>query len=131
MEAQQTVYAYNRSGALGNVIFLKWKLTNKGANTIQDAYVSVWSDPDLGGVTDDLVGCDTTLSLGYCYNATNIDNVYGSTPPAIGFTLLHGPIVPLGAGAADTLGMTAFLQYINGTDPMSAMETYNLSLIHI
>ena len=84
-------------------------------------YVSLWADPDLGGSTDDLVGCDTTLSLGYCYNATNSDQTYGSAPPAVGYDFFLGPRTPLG----DTLGLTSFNKYINGTDPASSDATYN------
>ena len=120
VEVQQSVFAYNRSGALGNIIFVKWKIINKGANTLDSTYVSVWSDPDLGGATDDLVGCDTTLSLGYCYNATNSDGIYGSTPPAVGYDFFKGPSV-----GGNPLGMTSFNKYVNGTDPSSQVETYN------
>jgi hypothetical protein len=125
IEVQQTVFAFNRAGPLGNVIFVKWKLINKGGNRLDSTYVSIWSDPDLGGFTDDLVGCDTTLSLGYCYNATNTDGVYGSRPPAVGFELLRGVVVPRAPGVFDTLGMTSFIKYVNGTDPTSPEETYN------
>lgn len=125
VEVQQSTFAFNRSGPLSKVIFLRFKVRNKGANQLDSAYVSLWADPDLGGFTDDLVGCDTTLSLGYCYNATNADQDYGSSPPAVGFALLRGPLAAIGMGATDTLGMTAFARYINGTDPVSAVEVYN------
>ncbi len=125
LEVQQTVFAFNRAGPLGSIIFVKWKFINKGANTLDSTYVSVWSDPDLGGFTDDLVGCDTTLSIGYVYNATNQDQQYGSTPPAVGYDFFRGPIVQVSPGVYDTLGMTSFNKYINGTDPASAEETYN------
>jgi hypothetical protein len=126
VEIQQTTFAFNRSGALGNIIFVRYKLINKGGNTLDNMYVSAWSDPDLGGFTDDLVGCDTTRSLGFCYNATNADQQYGSTPPAVGYDFFRGPIVPSGTpGVFDTLGMTSFNKYINGTDPRGADQTYN------
>ena len=120
IEVQQSVFAYNRSGALGNIIFVKWRMINKGTTTLDSTFVSVWSDPDLGGATDDLVGCDTTLSLGFCYNATNSDGLYGSTPPAVGYDFFKGPSV-----LGNPLGMTSFNKYINGTDPSSQAETYN------
>ena len=132
IEVQQSVFAYNRSGPLGDVIFVRWKFLNKGGNTLDSTYVSVWSDPDLGGFTDDLVGCDTTRSLGYCYNATNQDGQYGATPPAVGYDFFRGPIIRDSTGAViDTLGMTSFNKYINGTDPAAATETYNyMSGVH-
>jgi hypothetical protein len=126
VEVQQSTFAYNRSGALGNIIFVRFKLINKGGNQLDSMFVSAWSDPDLGGATDDLVGCDTTRSLGYVYNATNTDQLYGGTTPAVGFDFFRGPIVPSGTpGVFDTLGMASFNKYINGTDPKSSGETYN------
>jgi hypothetical protein len=123
VQIQQTVFAFH-DGSLGNMIFFRWILTNSGRNSSLDSvYVSLWMDPDLGGFSDDVVGCDTTLALGYCYNATNNDAVYGSRPPAVGFQLLRGPFVQQGY---DTLGMTAFTKYIGGTDPQSAYESYFL-----
>lgn len=120
VQIQQTTFAFNRQGALGNTIFLRYKIKNVGPNTLDSMYVSIWSDPDLGGAGDDLVGCDTTLSLGYVYNATNSDQLYGDAPPAVGFDFFLGPINSLG----DTLGLTSFNKYINGTDPASTDETY-------
>ena len=120
IEVQQSVFAFNRSGALGDIIFVKWRFINKGTDTLDSTYVSVWSDPDLGDATDDLVGCDTTLSLGYCYNATNADGIYGSAPPAVGYDFFKGPTV-----GGIPLPMTSFNKYVNGTDPASQVETYN------
>ena len=120
VEVQQSVIAFNRPGPLGNVIFVKWRLANRGLNQLDSTYVAMWADPDVGGFTDDLVGCDTTRALGYAYNATNQDGVYGSTPPAVGFQLLQGPVAQ-----GDTLGMTAFRKYINGTDPETAEAMYH------
>jgi hypothetical protein len=130
LEVQHTAFAYARGGALGQVIFQKFKIINKGFNTIDSTYVSLWADPDLGNASDDLVGCDTTLSLGYCYNEGS-DNIYGAAPPAVGYDFFQGPIVL--AGETDTafvsgeprpgfrnLPMTSFNKYINGTDPVEA-----------
>jgi len=134
VEVQQTVFAYNRTGALGNIVFMKFLIINKGSNSLHQSYVSLWSDPDLGGAGDDLVGCDTVLSVGYCYNATNNDQVYGTTPPCVGYDFFQGPIVPSANDTAYVSGvaypgfrnlpMTAFNKYINGTDPLSPQESY-------
>ncbi|MGH7681840.1 MAG: FlgD immunoglobulin-like domain containing protein [Candidatus Eiseniibacteriota bacterium] len=125
VEVQQSTFAFNRPGPLSRTLFLKFKLLNKGGSPLDSTFVALWSDPDVGGYTDDLVGCDTTLSLGYCYNGTNADLQYGSTPPAVGFALLQGPGVTVSPGVTDTLGMTAFARYMNGTDPVTATEAYN------
>ena len=134
IEVQQTTFGFG-FGLLQNVVFLKFLFINKSDRPWEDTYVSIWSDPDLGGANDDLVGCDTTLSLGYCYNATNNDNQYGSAPPAVGFDFFQGPIVPSEGDTAYVSGravpnyrnlpMTSFNKYINGTDPSSASNTYS------
>ncbi len=127
LEVQQTTFAFNRQGALGNTIFVKYVIINKGIQRMDSTYFSQWSDPDLGGSTDDLVGCDTLpdrtgrpRSLGFCYNATNNDQEYGSAPPAVGFDFFQGPKDSTGA----VLPMTSFNKYINGTDPSAAEQTY-------
>ncbi len=147
VEVQATYWAYDLPGALGNTIFMKFMFVNKSPDVIDSCYVSLWADPDLGGASDDLVGCDTIRSIGFCYNATNNDNVYGEAPPAVGYDFMQGPIIresdndPLYATydfSADTaflntgdtipqafiMGMTSFNKYINGTDPDEPEESY-------
>jgi hypothetical protein len=94
LELHATFWAYAQSGAIGNMYFKKWNLINKGANTIDSMFVSFWADVDLGASGDDLVGCDTTLSLQYCYNGASSDAVYAPLPPpADGFDFFQGPLV--------------------------------------
>ncbi|MBM3285838.1 MAG: hypothetical protein FJY88_00585 [Candidatus Eisenbacteria bacterium] len=138
IEIQQTTFAFDRPAPLGNMVFVKFKIINRGNETLEDCFISLWSDPDLGGADDDLVGCDTLLSLGYCYNDTNDDEIYESAPPAVGFDFFQGPIVPSPGDTAYVSGravpdyrnlpMTSFNKYINGTDPRSASQSYNYML---
>ncbi|MDE3057350.1 MAG: hypothetical protein KGJ59_05290, partial [Bacteroidota bacterium] len=97
LEVQRTIWAYNASGALGNTIFIQYKLINKSGVRLDTMYVAQWADPDLGYAGDDYVGCDTMLDLGFCYNGETSDANYadlGLAPPSVGFNLLQGPIVP-------------------------------------
>jgi PKD repeat protein len=126
VEIKQSTYAFNQAGPLGNTIFLRFTLANKGSETLEDTYVSVWLDSDLGGYADDLIGCDTTSSLGYCYNATNADAQYGATPPAVGLVLLRGPVVQMYPGVYDTLELGSFVKYVNGGEPSTSTAAYNL-----
>ncbi len=121
IEIQQTTFAFSRKGPLNNIIFIKFLIINKGNNILEDTFISLWSDPDLGGADDDLVGCDIGLSLGYCYNATNNDELYGTSPPAVGYDFFKGPKGDDG----EIMPMTSFNKYINGTDPRTKYETYN------
>jgi len=120
IEVQESVFAFTSKG-LEDVVFLKFKLINKGPEIINDYYLSFWSDPDLGYVFNDIAGCDSTLNLGYFYNADNIDDVYSEYGIAGGILLLKG----LENIQGDTLSMHALNKYINGTDPTSATKVYN------
>ncbi len=145
LEIHQTTFAFDREGPLGNCIFVKFQIYNKGNKTLEDCYFSLWADPDLGTASDDLVGVDTLTGLGYIYNASAFDGDYSEVepykaPPALGFDFFQGPLVYTGldsdtAKAWDTLWpgyrslpMASFNKYINGTDPNSADESYNYML---
>ena len=123
------------NGEENNSLYIEYKLYNKGGNTITDCYVSFWADPDLGELGDDLVGCDTLQNMFFCYNADNNDNQYLDRPPALGYKVIAGPLVPSNGDTAvfgnnhfpnfANLGMSAFAKYINGTDPDNYQQTYN------
>jgi hypothetical protein len=130
LEMQKTVWAYDRSSALSSTLFSGARLINKSGVALDSMFIVQWSDPDVGSGGDDLVGCDTLLSLGYAYNGYSTDPNYGQTPPAVGFDLLQGPVV---AGApTDTalfgfarrsgfknLPMSAFVFFTSGYAPLS------------
>ena len=130
IEMQKTIWAYNLNGAMANTIFASTKIINKSGKELDSMYVAQWADPDLGDANDDFVGCDTIRSLGYVYNGKATDTnfgFYGLVPPALGFCILHGPIVQ--GAATDTaifdlnyrpgyknMPMTSFNFFINGND---------------
>ena len=140
IEVQTTIFGFDRPDVFGDMMFVKELIINKGGDNIDDMYIGLWSDPDLGDAGDDFVGCDTTLGLGFCWN-DGVDADYGSYSggtPAVGYDFFQGPIV---ASATDTafafgkripgfknLGMTSFAKYINGdpvyTDPNDVSEVY-------
>ncbi len=135
IEVQQTTFGFAAKGALDNVIFMKYVVINKGELTLDSTFISLWADPDVGDASDDFVGCDTSLSLGYAYN-DGADTDYGKAAPAVGFDFFQGPIVPSPGDLAilpsgDTifdhkiLPMSSFNKYINGTDPQNFTEAYN------
>jgi hypothetical protein len=145
IEEQVTVWGYNRTGALGNMLFRKYKIINKSNTSFDSMYVSMWNDPDLGDANDDFVGCDTSLSLTFVYNANASDNIYGRYPAAAGFDFFQGPLVdaPGDSGIFDgkrvydkrNLPMSAHYFFINPDnvyrDPsqgqyQGTLEWYNL-----
>ncbi|QQS36880.1 MAG: T9SS type A sorting domain-containing protein [Ignavibacteriales bacterium] len=150
LEFQTTIFGFNRTGALGDMVFKKYKVINKGGNTLKDVIFAYWSDTDLGDAADDFTGCDTALSLGYTYNSDNDDGggagaTYGSSPPAIGYDFFQGPIVegnPNDSAKFDgkwihgfrNLPMTAFAFYINGDnvyrDPQQGVPTGSIEFYY-
>ncbi len=130
IEVQVLAFSFSRADALGNTTFYKYKIVNKSGTDLTDAYVSIFSDPDLGDATDDRVGSDPAIGLGYVYNGDNQDGTgggtsYGAKPPAIGYDFFQGPIVN-----GDTLGTSAFNYYSNGggagsSDPSNGEAIYN------
>jgi hypothetical protein len=126
LEMRRTIWGYKRKGALGQTIFMSSLIINKSGAKIDTMYLVQWSDPDLGGGTQNYEGCDTTRSLGYVYNAVSPDPLYGTSIPAGGFDFFQGPIVP--GAPSDTaifqlhkragfknLPMSAFVYFINLT----------------
>ena len=124
LEMQRTIWGYKRSGALGNTIFASTILVNKSGARIDSMFLVQWADPDLGNGNDDYAGCDTTRSLGFVYNGTPTDGVYGTAIPAGGFDFFQGPLVASPGDSAvfklhyrkgfKNLPMSAFVFFING-----------------
>jgi len=136
IEVHLYAYCFDSSGAAGRTFFMEYTLINKAGYQLDSTFVSFWADPDIGDASDDLVGCDSSRSLGFCYNSL-IDTVYGFYPPAVGFGLLNGPAVSSPGQLAlmprrggwvlgyRNLPMTSFNKHINGTDPNVSAEAYN------
>jgi hypothetical protein len=98
IELQVTIWSYKMFNHLGHVFFKKFRMINKSTESFESIYAAFWSDTDVGHATDDFAGCDTTLNLGYAYNGYDFDNIYEFTPPAVGYMLIQGPVVPGIAG---------------------------------
>ncbi|MDZ7766265.1 MAG: hypothetical protein U5K00_17890 [Melioribacteraceae bacterium] len=71
-------YIYHNDPSLKNTFFRKYLITNKGEQ-IDDFIIGYFNDFDIGSHRDDYVGCDTTLNLGFGYNAEEVDVQIGVT----------------------------------------------------
>lgn len=83
----------NSFPGLENVHFMKFEIVNKSGSAWDSTYFALINDVDLGEATDDYVGCDTILDMGYVYNSDNEDGsgshvTYGLNPPAAGMKFL-------------------------------------------
>ena len=139
IEVKQSIYGFKRDDPLGDIVFMRYRVYNKGNKTLNDCYMSLWCDPDLGTSSDDYVACDTLEGLGYVWNDNVIDANYDPNPvPSMGFDFLQGPLVAKTDPAqpdgkmwgliytdSTNLGMTSFNKYINGTDPDDEIQVYN------
>jgi hypothetical protein len=148
VEVQTSVFGFDQAGALGNIMFFRWVIINKGQDDLDSVFVSIWHDDDVGDHTDDLVGCVPELGVGYTYNDADGDTKYGTEVPAVGSDFFQGPLVDSETDTATILtwaqgegyyvktipgkkrlGMTSFTKYINGNpiyaDPNTAEQAYN------
>ncbi len=102
LEVQTTLWAFTEPEPLANVIFKRYRLIYKGTATssatarIDSLHISQWSDVDLGNFGDDLAGVDRDLEVGYAYNSgeDQVFSAFGLPPPAVGYDLLSGFMVP-------------------------------------
>ncbi len=81
LEIQQTLWRY--FFALQDIIFIRQVISNPTVSKVEDILVSFNMDIDLGHYSDDLVGCDTLLNLGYSYN-NGADKDLEGPPYALG-----------------------------------------------
>ena len=116
-EVHLTAWAYTQP-SYADMQFIKLIILNKSNYPWTGTYFSIVSDPDLGNAYDDYLGCDTVRKLGFCYNAHDTDQVYGTAPPAVGFLLLKGAYSKY-TNPPKQIDMTSFISipYQNGAPP--------------
>jgi len=92
IEIRQTIFASASAGALGNVVFVRYRIKNTGteADTLKEVYISMWADADVGDATDDVYGSDTLRQGIYFYNNAP-DQVFGNQVPSFMMDMLTGP----------------------------------------
>ncbi|MCK5076592.1 MAG: hypothetical protein KAR38_09460, partial [Calditrichia bacterium] len=126
LELQVTVWAYKYfTSGLGQTVFKRYRLINKSGFRIDSMFIGQFSDPDIGDYGDDLIGCDSILNYGFCYNGQlndyDFDN-FGLAPSAIGYVLLQGPVIT-------SIGDTAIINFQELTNhknlPMSSFWPYH------
>lgn len=98
LEIHFMFYQFASNDALDNTTFIDVEIHNRGTQTLYDFATSFIMDGDIGGPSDDYVGCDTTRNLMFQYNADNFDDDmmgapgYGSNPPSLGIMCLNDTI---------------------------------------
>ena len=158
-EIQILMYEFEcqQDSALWNTLFLNYKAINRSQTPYDSAWFGIFADFDIGNSDDDYMGCDVQRSTMFAFNGDSLDANngvylgYGIHPPALGLTLLKGPLLPAdgmdnpagmddgingfgyGDGITDNecMGMRYFLPvfresvgYHAITDPETAAEYY-------
>ena len=134
LELQTTAFAYATNDEINNMTFYTTRIINRGSN-LENTYFGQWVDSDLGNYTDDYIGCDVDLSLGFCYNGDDNDEGilgYGLNPPSIGVDFFEGPKDTRIIDGVETeveLGLSKFMVYENDFtlrgNPESPIPYYN------
>ncbi|MBT3252936.1 MAG: T9SS type A sorting domain-containing protein [Candidatus Marinimicrobia bacterium] len=93
IEVKASMYGFEGPGPLENTLFMEWDINNAGTNQLDSVFLGIWQDIDLGSANNDYPGCAPDLDLSYHYVGELPDSDYGFFPPAIGFSILEGPIV--------------------------------------
>lgn len=105
LQIEVMAYAYDCDTCpipwLDHMMFYHYEVENKGFTTYNDAFISIWSDGEVGNFLDDFMGIDTLRGMGFVYNGDETDedyigfelinNGYGANPPANGFVTLNSP----------------------------------------
>ena len=150
MEVRAQAFAFKTTDDINNMTFYNYQIINRSNTTLNQTYMTVWTDADLGYYGDDYIGCDVKRGLGYIYNGDSNDESVSGTPgygayiPALGCDFFQGPLADPGNTLDDDfdgltdepgekMGMTKFLYFNNSfpgvplqqTDPDNATEYYN------
>ncbi len=92
-EIHLMMYSYDSvNDDVDNSVFFHYEIFNRDTFDFEEFWVGEWLDWDLGGYTDDYIGCDLGRNLTYVYNGDPFDELpsgYGVNPPASGFVNLN------------------------------------------
>lgn len=123
IEIHIMAYQFVSGGYLNNTTFLNMKVYNRSTMNYHDFRQTIFMDVDIGGFSDDFVGCDTVQNIAYGYNGDSFDEDdsdcpgYHNYPPCLGIKSLNRK-------------MDYFCHYTNGqvfpyTDPATPTEFWN------
>ncbi len=113
IEVQAEAYAFNMPSntAINNTIFLDYKIINRSGTDIDSAYLSLFTDFDIGYPFDDHVGSAPKLSAYFGYNGRPTDAIYGANTPVESVIFLKD-------------SMSRFMYYNNDGGPVNGDPGY-------
>ncbi|MBO6574816.1 MAG: T9SS type A sorting domain-containing protein [Rhodothermales bacterium] len=124
VEVGISAFAFPETGALGRTLFFEYTIRKPSGDPIEDAYVGMYTDIDLGRFDDDFMGSDSLLGLAYNYNSGPEDRDWGTRPPAVGLDFLRGPLVDPEASTGQRIAMTAAILPIDTRTQPEIVRNY-------
>lgn len=99
VEIQQKVYGREGNdrddvNIYNNIVFIEWTIINNGSSFIDSAFVGLWCDIDFYNINSNLPAVDVNRETGYLWSGIDYQPSLGGVPPAVGLTMLYGPIKP-------------------------------------
>ncbi|MCD6065415.1 MAG: hypothetical protein K0S33_241 [Bacteroidetes bacterium] len=110
VQVQVSAYAYtcpsiaDADKVINYTTFYNYKIINKNTSAINNMYVGIRSDVDLGNYQDDYIGCDVMNNFGFVYNGDTYDDDvngvtgYHANTPYFSYSVLRGPAADAGDG---------------------------------
>ncbi len=100
MEVHNYMFSFIGEG-YEDMTFYKFKCINRSDSDLNDAFLSLWMDPDLGCYQDDYIGTISKENMMFVYNQDAIDgssgetcqggtNTFGNEIPMLGISFLKG-----------------------------------------
>ncbi len=144
MQFNYLAYSYaSEDETINNSTFYSVTMINRGIESIDSLFASVWVDPQLGCYVDDYIGSIPEENLAFIYNSDDVDGdescfcdngvtTYCEEPPIMTIKILEGLY---NDDYTERNGMSSFMYYNNGsygnpnpltTDPTKAIEYYRL-----
>lgn len=95
VDVKMMIYATNRTGAIGNIVFYEFDIRNK-SQAFTSFSLGLFADVDLGIASDDYVGFDSARNMCYFYNGTpndggGVSSGYADSLPMVGVRFLEFP----------------------------------------
>jgi len=88
VEIHETIWGYDRANLLGQSLFFKWQIYNKGSTTLDSLIVAHWNDIDLFA-SQDYPYFSREHGFGYIFSPAK---VVGHIASAAAYILLQGPL---------------------------------------
>lgn len=130
LEVQTQVFQID-APPLDKTVFVRYKLAYRGDVTLDSCYAGIYTDFAVGNDQDDYIGTVPAAQLMYAYNGDDQDEGgFESQTPAVGVTLLRGPITETPDGNFLELGLQSALS-VEDPSALTPPELYSLLTGHL